>query len=224
MEAAGTHLYTWQMNVGDEYGDRGVTIETGTEHDRPYFLLRGGNEGYVKGWVLYPERIMIDESDPLRIAAGGVDTRMFVAMVVDSGPVQEASIGGEGMESRLEVGDEVVWYDPAADRVVIASTTGLAARRTGRAGARWSGVQRASYRPSLRRVAFTVTAGSNTPSIVIYNARGMRVRRLSAPPGPGPHAMVWDCRNDRGERVGAGSYLLVCSDGAAGNGTRVVVH
>jgi flagellar hook assembly protein FlgD len=43
----------------------------------------------------------------------------------------------------------------------------------------------------------------------VYNVRGQRIRRLlSADLAPGKHTLAWDGRNDRGEFVGAGVYVL----------------
>lgn len=49
----------------------------------------------------------------------------------------------------------------------------------------------------------------------LYNVRGQRIRRLvSADLSPGNHTLAWDGRNDRGELVSAGLYVLRLRAGA----------
>lgn len=48
----------------------------------------------------------------------------------------------------------------------------------------------------------------------VYNVRGQRIRRLlNAELSPGNHTLTWEGRNDRGELVGAGLYVLRLSAG-----------
>lgn len=66
------------------------------------------------------------------------------------------------------------------------------------------------FNPSIT-VRFHVPAdGARVPvTVLVYDARGRRVRTLvDAALAPGSHAAMWDGRDDRGNAVGSGTYLL----------------
>jgi hypothetical protein len=68
--------------------------------------------------------------------------------------------------------------------------------------------------PDMVRPALAGEGGGRRTGTVrvvadVYNVRGQRIRQLlSADLTPGQHTVVWDGRNDRGEFVGAGLYVL----------------
>lgn len=58
----------------------------------------------------------------------------------------------------------------------------------------------------------------------VYNVRGQRIRRLvSADLSPGSHTLAWDGRNDRGQLVGAGLYVLRLRAGAFSATRKLIV-
>ncbi len=59
--------------------------------------------------------------------------------------------------------------------------------------------------------------------LAIVDARGRRVRALAARAGPGPHALAWDGRDDRGHRVGVGIYFAVVRQGRERVSEKIVV-
>jgi hypothetical protein len=73
-------------------------------------------------------------------------------------------------------------------------------------------------------VTFRTRPGSGTPAAAVLDARGRRVRVLSASPaGPdGSGSVVWDGRDDAGRRVAAGTYWLYIRAGAGEAVQRVV--
>jgi len=54
IKSAGQHTYTWQGNLGDQNSNDDIVATSGQEAGRPMFLLKGHNNGFVKGWVLHP--------------------------------------------------------------------------------------------------------------------------------------------------------------------------
>jgi hypothetical protein len=123
-----THTYTWQLALGDEASNLGITVTSGVEAGRPYFVLNGANGSYVKGWVLSHAAATItapaaNTNDPLKVdvSAGNVD--LWVAMVVGQGTPPVASISGTGLSTVLTVNGGRVRYDAGADRIVSEATT-----------------------------------------------------------------------------------------------------
>jgi hypothetical protein len=54
IQSATQHTYTWQGNLGDQNNNDGIVATSGQEVGRPMFLLKGHNNGFVKGWVVHP--------------------------------------------------------------------------------------------------------------------------------------------------------------------------
>jgi hypothetical protein len=60
--------------------------------------------------------------------------------------------------------------------------------------------------------------------VAIFDGLGKLVRRLVAPDaGPGEHALVWDARDDRNERLPPGSYVASVECGSHSVTTRMVI-
>lgn len=112
------HDYTYQLNIGDEQGDAGLAVTTGEEAGRVTFLLTAGDGAFCKGWVVAPRDATIQAGDPLRIDVRGVNTEIWVTMVVGRGDPPTATFKGEGLNSALHLGEAVITYDAQADRLV----------------------------------------------------------------------------------------------------------
>ena len=82
------------------------------------FLLKGRNEGFVKGWVVHPADAVVEaKGDPLRINVQGGDADIWVVMLVGQGAPPEAAVTGTGLDSVLTVGGNKVQFDAKANRV-----------------------------------------------------------------------------------------------------------
>lgn len=112
--AGGEHAYTWQANVGD-----GVKVEAGEEAERPFFLMKGSNETFLKGWVLDPAAPEVTAGDPLRITARGTDAEIRGVMFVGQGNPPSAVVAGQGSDSLLSVAGRKVSFDGKSGRILL---------------------------------------------------------------------------------------------------------
>ena len=118
IKSAAAHTYTWQGNLGNETGDDGVKPSGGTEDGRAMFLLKGRNDGFVKGWVVHPADAVVEaKGDPLRINVQGGDADIWVVMLVGQGAPPAATVAGTGLDSVLTVAGRKVRFDAKANRV-----------------------------------------------------------------------------------------------------------
>jgi hypothetical protein len=118
IRSSSPHVYTWQGNLGNERGDDDVKSSGGQEAGRPMFLLRGRNDGFVKGWVLHPANAEVAaKGDPLQISVKGADADIWVVMFVGQGEPPVATVSGEGLNSVLTVAGHKVRFDAQANRV-----------------------------------------------------------------------------------------------------------
>lgn len=105
------HSYAWQANLGSEFDDDNIGVDTGREAGRPAFILAGRNESYVKGWVMHPADAIIEMGDPLRIRMIDKDANIWVVMLVGAGRPPTASITGSGLDGKLTVDGVTISYD-----------------------------------------------------------------------------------------------------------------
>ncbi|MGD0896547.1 MAG: hypothetical protein ABR915_01845 [Thermoguttaceae bacterium] len=118
IKSSASHTYTWQGNLGGPVDDDGVKSTGGQEAGRPMFLLKGRNNGFVKGWVVHPADAVVEAAgDPLRINVKGGDADIWVVMLVGQGEPPAATIAGSGLESVVTVAGNKVRFDAKANRV-----------------------------------------------------------------------------------------------------------
>jgi len=118
IKSSATHTYAWQGNLGNERGDDGAKTSGGQEAGRPMFLLRGRNEGFVKGWVVHPADAEVEaKGDPLRINVKGGDADIWVVILVGQGEPPAAAVAGSGLDSVLTVAGSKVRFDGQANRI-----------------------------------------------------------------------------------------------------------
>jgi len=108
----------WQANTGAPKSNAGVEEQSGNESGRPYFLLKGNNNGYVKGWVLHPADAGIKAADPLQVQANGNAESIWVVMMIGTGNPPAARINGTGLNSTWTVGSVTLGYDAAQNRIM----------------------------------------------------------------------------------------------------------
>ncbi|MDY6784898.1 MAG: Calx-beta domain-containing protein, partial [Cyanobacteriota bacterium] len=122
LEDTDNNTYTWQLNLGDAYSDGGVSAIAGNEGGLSTFLLSGNNESYLKGWILHPTDATIVAGDPLQAIASGTNTDIWTVMVLGTGTAPVASVSGTGMDAVLELGNALISYDVATNRIVTAES------------------------------------------------------------------------------------------------------
>ncbi len=98
--------------------DDGIDSTTGSESDRPTFLLEGRNNAFVKGWVVHPADATVKSGDPLQLNTKGTSAKIWVVLYVGQGKAPAAVIDGEGMSSVVKVAGRTVRWDAAKSRVV----------------------------------------------------------------------------------------------------------
>jgi hypothetical protein len=112
------HLYTWQANLGRQADDDGIVVSGGQEGGRPMFLLKGRNEGFVKGWIVHPAAAAVEaKGDPLRIHVKGDNVDLWVVMLAGQGAPPAATVTGSGLESVVTVAGNKVRFDAKAARM-----------------------------------------------------------------------------------------------------------
>jgi hypothetical protein len=142
IKSAAQHTYTWQGNLGDQNTDDGIVATSGQEAGRAMFLLKGHNNGFVKGWVVHPAEAKVSfvetrvtprkaqppgdktpaaqtgmARDPLQITVKSGHADIWVVMWVGQGAPPEATVAGSGLDSVLSVPGRKVRFDGEANRV-----------------------------------------------------------------------------------------------------------
>ncbi len=115
-----SHTYAFNLSLGSEAADDGPLASSGTEAGRPFFLLDGPGDGYLKGWVLHPADATITTGDVVRIETSGTDAQILVALHLGRGQPPTGVVYDSGVDSQLVVAGQRVWYDAAADRLDVA--------------------------------------------------------------------------------------------------------
>ncbi|MEL6603647.1 MAG: hypothetical protein AAFP20_10540 [Cyanobacteria bacterium J06614_10] len=118
LEALESRLYTWQANLGKAIDNTEITATAGQESGVKTFVLRGNNDGFLKGWVLNPSDATLLAGDPLQVETTGRDRNIWIVMLVGQGTPPTAEIEGTGLESKLRVGDALVYFDATANRII----------------------------------------------------------------------------------------------------------
>jgi len=112
------HSYTWQLNVGDDVSNAGVSVSSGSEGGLSTFLLSGKNSSYLKGWVMYPTNASIAAGDPLKVITSGANADIWVAMVLGTGTPLQGTVTGTGLNAVLQVGGDRIRYDATSNRII----------------------------------------------------------------------------------------------------------
>jgi Ca2+-binding RTX toxin-like protein len=112
------HIYTWQANLGTYADNGGITAIAGQEGSLKTFLLKGNQNSYLKGWILNPSNVTVRAGDPLQLETTGSTTNIWVVMVVGTGAPPTASVNGSGLNSELQLGNALVYFDAASNRIV----------------------------------------------------------------------------------------------------------
>lgn len=85
------------------------------------FLLRGGSDSYLKGWVLHPKAAVVTAGDPLQVSISGANAEIWIATFVGRGIPPVATVTGTGMAAVLEVGNVRLRYDADTNRTIAES-------------------------------------------------------------------------------------------------------
>lgn len=119
LKSNGKHNYRWQLNVGNEEGNAGISVETGTEANRPYFILYGKNNAYLKGWSLATQTLNYQGTDPLFIETNEVkDADFLTVMKVGTGTPPTAFFTQSGLSTIMELESKYVFFDKSKGQIV----------------------------------------------------------------------------------------------------------
>jgi titin len=125
VQADSSHTYTWNLNLGDEIDNDGITVDTGVEAGVPIFVLHGNNNSYVKGWMMTGGTLAgpgVAANGTLKVDVSAVSTDIWVVMLCGQGAAPTGSIVGAGLSAVLSVNGGEVRFDSVNNRIV--STTG----------------------------------------------------------------------------------------------------
>lgn len=114
-----THTYTWQINPGSEENSGGVTMSRSYEDNVPVVTLRGKNDSFLKAWVMSPAAVEITTGDPLQIQLKAADANIWIVLLTGKGKPPVGKVEGKGLQGRLTVEGQVVWYDRKEERIEI---------------------------------------------------------------------------------------------------------
>ncbi len=122
IDSVQSHIYTWQASLGTSIDQGGVTsVTTSTEAGLTTFLMRGQQDSYLKGWVITPDTVTISAADPnvgnspLKIETSRTDDAdIWITMVVGTGTAPTAQVTGSGLNTQLQLGNALVYFDPTA--------------------------------------------------------------------------------------------------------------
>ncbi|MEO1593349.1 MAG: hypothetical protein AAFU71_18955, partial [Cyanobacteria bacterium J06632_22] len=117
--------YTWQASLGTSQDQGGVTaVTTAQEAGLTTVLLLGQQNSYLKLWILNPSEATVSLADPnvadspLKIETTASDADIWVAMVIGTGQPPTATVTGTGLETQLQLGNALVYFDPSTEQII----------------------------------------------------------------------------------------------------------
>jgi hypothetical protein len=114
------NTYTWQLNTGNPDVKSNISVQSGLDQGRKTFTLTGKDNGYLKGWVLYPDDAeILNRNDPFQLQVKAKDTEIWVVLMSGSGTPPPVRLVGQGMRSGLEIGSIRTYHDANTDKLVI---------------------------------------------------------------------------------------------------------
>jgi hypothetical protein len=134
------HEYAWQINIGT-IGNAVVDISSRQGSTVPHFLARWPSGTGLEGWVLSPERAVVElekctqcgaNSDQLlRVTTKGTNTAIWLVVAVSSnGRATTASVSGSGLSSVIDIDGTTVRFDEK-QRAIVEEGHGRPLRRSG---------------------------------------------------------------------------------------------
>lgn len=207
---------SWQIQNLNAEEDESGEAEGGPSHIRDLFFVNE-NTGFAAG-----------HKDSMLCTTNGGETWAFIR-VLASKPVNSiffvnekhgwaitSAGGGSGSGGKGEGGGDepktkmsyILKFQPMATGVSVKSTDKSFVRHFNLLGNYPN-----PFNPSTT-ISYSISGTSpETISLVIYNVLGKAVRTLvDAHQQPGLHHVVWDGRNDAGERLASGIYLCQLKD------------
>ncbi|MCD8481554.1 MAG: PKD domain-containing protein [Verrucomicrobia bacterium] len=103
--------YAWQLN------QQVSATFSGMEGGVPTFTMRGDNDAYLKGWVLYPTWGELSDGRPLTYTFQGNNSEIWVVMAMGTGSAPEAVINGDGLNAVLTLGKRSIRWNSSAQRI-----------------------------------------------------------------------------------------------------------
>lgn len=120
IKTASKHSYRWQLNIGHEEGDAGITADISDDNGRSSFLLTGTRGGFVKGWYLSDNNLDFQGNDPLFTQTlNKTEDNLWVVMYVGMGDSPVAQFADNGIGTIMEIENQYIYYDSDSDRILI---------------------------------------------------------------------------------------------------------
>ncbi len=199
--------YNWQLNLGNENDDDGITVELGTENGVNTFILKGRNNGYVKGWVLAPRSdVTLEKGDPLRVNTKGQKKDIWIAMHVGAGEPPAGIISGTDLNTTLQVEHQTMTFDSESGQMKV--DTDLTKVESGNQPADFQLGQ--NYPNPFNGITYIpyVLRQPVHARLSIFDSLGRHVQTLiDRVQDAGRHHTVWQGVNAQGETVSSGIYF-----------------
>ncbi|MCC5789963.1 MAG: PKD domain-containing protein [Opitutales bacterium] len=112
LQSNSIRTYGWQLN------EMNLPVTVSEEEGVQTFTLDGKEDGYLKGWVMYPRDVTISDGNPLKFEVVDSSTQIWVVMVTGRGAAPHAEVVGEAFDATLRVGDRIVSFDESTNRIV----------------------------------------------------------------------------------------------------------
>jgi PKD repeat protein len=105
----------------------GKTVSIGTDevNDIDYLHAVDANGAYLRAWFIVHGNGFIEQNQATRYEYDGTDADIWVVIATGRGAPPAISVAGVGLEAAVTVGDTVLTYDAAAQRIQSSALTGL---------------------------------------------------------------------------------------------------
>ncbi|MCD8482394.1 MAG: PKD domain-containing protein [Verrucomicrobia bacterium] len=115
------NTYAWNLFMPGKT----VTVGTDSANDVDYFLSVDPNGAYLKAWFIVHGNGFITENQSTRYAYDAADVDIWVVMVTGTGTPPEISVSGSGLNATVTIGNSVLTYNGATDRIQSSTLTDL---------------------------------------------------------------------------------------------------
>ncbi|MCC5838797.1 MAG: PKD domain-containing protein [Opitutales bacterium] len=121
LRANEVHTYAWNLF------QPGMTVTVGTDtvYDVDYFLSVDANGAYLKAWFMVHGNGFITQNQATRYAYDAANIDIWVVMATGHGTPPAFSMVGSGLDAAVTLGNSVLTYNAATQRIESSTLTGL---------------------------------------------------------------------------------------------------
>lgn len=109
--------FTWQMNLGDEYGNDSIKPIFGKENNMSTMTLFSRNSGYLKAWLLSPQQGFFAGGDPVRVTVTDTSAKIWIAMILGQGTPRVASRIGTDLDGLIRIDSSRIRINQFSNRL-----------------------------------------------------------------------------------------------------------